>query len=251
MEKKTNRESKTIIISVIIGVIVLAGAVGFGLAVFKLGLFAKPFVEENDMTISNPNQTFSAPIEWFGTDSNLSIVNIPGMTSETATSTNNLYDYKIVEQNNDSVTISYKDAVEVTCKGSAPTNNIPQNLYSLNLLYSYFAPFDYYTGDMLYNNKCNISTLYIAIAEGMQILVSSTVYEMSLTAEWVSTCSFSIELCPYKSFCCTFTAVISAARSFALMIPQDLTSFICNCLIFSRLHSQSMHLTPNKEVTKT
>ncbi len=157
MEKKTNRTSKTIIISVIVGVIVLAGAVGLGLAIFKLGLFAKPFVEENDMTISNPNQTFSAPIEWFGIDSNLSIVNIPGMTSETATSTNNLYDYKIVEQNNDSVTISYKDAVEVTCKGSAPTNNIPQNLYSLNLLYSYFAPFDYYTGDSLYNNKSTIT----------------------------------------------------------------------------------------------
>jgi len=156
MEKKTNRTSKTIIISVIVGVIVLAGAVGLGLAIFKLGLFAKPFVEENDMTISNPNQTFSAPIEWFGIDSNLSIVNIPGMTSETATSTNKLYDYKIVEQNNDSVTISYKDAVEVTCKGSAPTNNIPKNLYNLNLLYSYFAPFDYYTGDCLY---INISTI--------------------------------------------------------------------------------------------
>lgn len=158
MEKtkgKINR--KLLIIVIVVGVLVIGGAIGLVFAIFKLDLFKKPFVEENNMTISSPNQTFTAPVEWFGIDSNFSIVNIPGMTTETATATNRLYDYKVVEENNDSVTISYKDAVEVTCKGSAPTNNIPQNLYNLSFLYSYFAPFDYYTGDSLYNDKSNIT----------------------------------------------------------------------------------------------
>ncbi len=157
MEKTKGKINRKLLIIVIVGVLVIGGAIGLVFAIFKLDLFKKPFVEENDMTISSPNQTFTAPVEWFGIDSNFSIVNIPGMTTETATATNRLYDYKVVEENNDSVTISYKDAVEVTCKGSAPTNNIPQNLYNLNLLYSYFAPFDYYTGDCLYNNKSTIT----------------------------------------------------------------------------------------------
>lgn len=41
---------------------------------------------------------------------------------------------------------------------------------------------------------------------------------MSLTARLLSTCSFSMEVCPYKSFCCTLTEVISAAKSLAFIL---------------------------------
>ena len=107
MEKtkgKINR--KLLIIVIVVGVLVIGGAIGLVFAIFKLDLFKKPFVEENNMTISSPNQTFTAPVEWFGIDSNFSIVNIPGMTTETATATNRLYDYQIVEENRVSVPIS-------------------------------------------------------------------------------------------------------------------------------------------------
>lgn len=39
-----------------------------------------------------------------------------------------------------------------------------------------------------------------------------------LTAALLSTCSREICSCPCKSFCCTFTEVISAAKSLALML---------------------------------
>ena len=39
-----------------------------------------------------------------------------------------------------------------------------------------------------------------------------------LTAVLLSTCSRVIGSCPCKSFCCTFTEVISAAKSLALML---------------------------------
>ena len=41
---------------------------------------------------------------------------------------------------------------------------------------------------------------------------------MSRTAALLSTCSFPISCCPYKSFCCTLTEVISAAKSLALIL---------------------------------
>ncbi|MCR4611372.1 MAG: hypothetical protein K5644_05695, partial [Lachnospiraceae bacterium] len=132
-----------------IGVLVIGVAAGVTLAILKLGLFAKPFVEENEITISSPVQTFSVPIEWFGIDSNKNIVNVPAMTVEAGNAKYRLYDYKVEDENDDNVTVSFKCDVETTCKGSIPTANIPKNLYTLNYLYPTLELFDYYTGDIL------------------------------------------------------------------------------------------------------
>ena len=118
---------------------------------------AKPFVEENNMQITPASTTVQAPAYCYATDGNDNEVEVPGLVFESTNASYRLYDYQVVEQNDNGYqTISYKTEVTVPMKMTLTGDPGFDWKYTNN----YLGPnnFDYYTGDKYKNNSVYVKS---------------------------------------------------------------------------------------------